>query len=279
MKKVIFTLAVLLLAVPAMADVDITCAPGSDPNTVVVSFAASDEAELVRAIALDIQVNDPNAWVEDVNCVNGDYYIYPGSISIDAGGNVTDYGSCAGAIDGNTMTSEMGSLYESGDPTPAQSGELFIITLGGCSNDEGGAVGVTVSQNAIRGGVVMEDPAVEPTVNLTGCTVTMGAICDTGCACLADIADTTSIGAPDGKVDTGDMAALLTALIIYGNPGDSYNITGAPNQAALLDCMDVADTTSIGAPDGRIDTGDMAAMLTHLIIFGNPASNYEAPCM
>jgi uncharacterized protein YbjT (DUF2867 family) len=98
-----------------------------------------------------------------------------------------------------------------------------------------------------------------------------------GCACLGDIADTTSIGAPDGIVNTGDMAALLTALILGGGgPGDDYTIV-APSQD-LLDCMDLADTSSIGPPDGLINTGDMANLLTHLILNGNPASNYDAPC-
>ena len=277
MKKIIFTLAVLLLAAPAMATVTITCTPGPGPNDVTVGFT-SDEGQLVRAIALDVQVADADVVVVDVNCVSDGYLIHPGSISIDAGGNVTDYGTCAGTdLDSNSFASEQGSLYEIGVDTPPVPGDLFIITLGGCTDTPSGDVVVSVSENVIRGGVVMEDAGAPSSVD-TSDTATVN-VCVSGCACLGDIADTTSIGPPDGKVDTGDMAALLTALIIYGNPADSYNITGAPNQAFLLFCMDVADTTSIGPPDGRIDTGDMAAMLTHLIIYGNPAINYEAICM
>jgi hypothetical protein len=63
----------------------------------------------------------------------------------------------------------MGSLYLTPEATldlpagevPAPSGDLVIVTLGGCdagaSDPNAGGVNVSVSENVIRGGVVMED--------------------------------------------------------------------------------------------------------------------------
>ena len=139
MKKLILMLAVLLLAAPAMAtDVEITAVAGPGPNDVTVGFIATNVTEPVRAVALDVTLADANAVIADINCVNEEYGIYPGSISIDASGNVTNWGSCAGAgMDSNLVATEQGSLYV-GANTPAQSGDLFIITLGGCTVDENG---------------------------------------------------------------------------------------------------------------------------------------------
>jgi hypothetical protein len=219
MKKIIITLAVLLLAAPAMATVTINCTPGGEPNTVVVSFT-SDEGQLVRALALDLQFSDPCAWIEDVNCVHAGYNIYPGSINIDAGGNVTNYGSC-GILDGNSMTSEQGSLYEIGVDTPPTPGDLFIVTLGGCGQiGSGGDVVISVSENALRGGIVMEDASAPSAVVLNGTTVNIGECEEIGCACPGDITDVTSGGPPDGTVNFGDLMKIYVEMITVYPAGD-----------------------------------------------------------
>jgi hypothetical protein len=124
------------MASPALAAVTITCEQ-PDPNIpeIIISFD-NDGDPCVRAFALDITVSDGN--ITDVNCTNSEYYIYPGSISIDSGGSVSDWGSCLcsagdhpdtlGGLDTNGVTVEMGSLYE-GDAAPSQSGELLRITI------------------------------------------------------------------------------------------------------------------------------------------------------
>jgi hypothetical protein len=177
MKKLVFALVLSLMAVPAMASVDISVADGPGPNDITISFDASSEANLVRALALDVVINDPCMEVVAVNCVNGDYYVYPGSISIDSGGTVTDWGSCQcdGSYPGtlaepNAITIEMGSLYVGEANEPATSGDLVIITLDGC-DDGGDGASVDISENAIRGGVVMENPDEVVTVNSPGGTI------------------------------------------------------------------------------------------------------------
>jgi hypothetical protein len=276
MKKIIITLAVLLLAVPAMADVTITLTPGPGPNDVTVSFSTSGEAELVRAIALDLQFSDPCAWIEDVNCAdNSGYSIYPGSIVIDAGGNVTNPGSC-GILDTNSMTSEQGSLYEIGVDTPPTPGDLFIVTLGGCGQiGSGGDVAITVSPNILRGGIVMEDASNPITVNMNGCTVNIGE-CEESNPCLAcpgDICDTSTTGAPDGRVDFGDWSKLTTAMSNIGNPGDYFVIP-----MAGFECIDICDTSTTGPPDGRVDFGDWSKLTTVMQNTGNPGDMFLVPC-
>ena len=92
MKKILLTLAVLMLASPAWAVVDITAVV--DGNKVAISYDARTEAELPRAFSLNIQLDD-GASIVDVIDVNPDFPIHPGTISIDLSGPepVIDYGT------------------------------------------------------------------------------------------------------------------------------------------------------------------------------------------
>ncbi|MHC4623934.1 MAG: hypothetical protein ACYS4W_08530 [Planctomycetota bacterium] len=167
MKKIVFALVALLMAAPAFADVDITCAQVADEPNVIVSFN-NTEGTAVRAFALEITASDGN--IVAVECLNAGYYVYPGSIVI-VDGSVTDWGTClAGGLDTPTVIVEMGSLYEVGVETaPPQSGDLVKVTLSATSD-----CNVCIAENALRGGVVMEDPALQPTVNAGCCDVLLG---------------------------------------------------------------------------------------------------------
>lgn len=168
MRKLIL-LTVLLLAVPAFADVVITCSP-----TGVISYDASAESSLVRAFALDIVItdaNDPN--ITGVTEVNPDYYVYPGSIAIDGGGNVTGWGTPIAAanapgVEANGITIELGSLYATGDPYGHTTAPNSIDVLGKLQLDGCGVV--SISANTARGGVVLEDGTVAD-INSPGVTV------------------------------------------------------------------------------------------------------------
>jgi hypothetical protein len=158
MKKLIL-FAVLVFTVPATAGVVITCDGGK------VGYNATGITGNVRAFALDIT---SDGTITDVQCLSTDYGIYPGSIVIDeATGNVTDYGTCVcdasypGTLSGvgtSGVTVEMGSLYASGDPAPADTGDLVQVTHSGTQ--------LTVEVNVIRGGIVMENPDQDPEHNL-----------------------------------------------------------------------------------------------------------------
>jgi hypothetical protein len=260
MRKLI-ALVVMLAAVPAMASVDIGASASMvDANTalVTITYDATSEANLVRAFALDIAiVGDPNINVIDVNCVNGDYLIYPGSNGIEiSGGAVTSYGSCAcnasdhpdtlggvGTDDGVTI--EMASLYEAGvDPAPGKGpATLAEITIQGC-----GDANVVVTENAIRGGVVMEGPDEVVTVNMPA-DVELTLVCETLCLkvgqmvggnmitqAMFDLWD--SLGQPaswcydchyrcdtdgDCDVDAGDVQVIIGGWSVYNADADTDN--------------------------------------------------------
>ncbi|MCK4913457.1 MAG: hypothetical protein KAS69_02530 [Planctomycetes bacterium] len=166
-KSIIFVLAMCLFAAPAMAAVDITCSDDGS-GVVTVSWDKNAEPNMVRAFALDITV-DNGATITAVNDVNVDYGIYPGSIVI-VGGAVTEDGSPVAdvndgpagttlpGLDSNGVTVEMGSLYVGDGNKPDASGDLFTFTVDGDCN-------VTIVENVVRGGVVLEDAEVAVDIN------------------------------------------------------------------------------------------------------------------
>jgi hypothetical protein len=269
MKKLACALVVLLATAPAWADVNISASAAGDPcdaNQAIITISYSeDEVGQVRAFALDITL-EGEANVVAVDCVNGDYYIYPGSIDIASDGTINSWGSClcsssyAGTLpglDSNGVTVEMGSLYEEGEPAPADANTLVVLTINGC-----GDVNVLLAENVIRGGVVMEDPDASPTVNLTGTSTTLPD-CPTG-KCLV-VGQTVG-----GNLITQAMYDLWVSL---GEPAswcyDCHSL-GDTNGDCFVDAVDVqlfvaawsvydadADTNN----DGTIDAVDVQALL------------------
>jgi hypothetical protein len=193
-------LATLVLASGAWAGVQITCSTSG--NDVTISWDALEETELVRAFALDVTVD--SGTIDSYSAAHASYNIYPGSIVIDAGGTVTDYGSpiadssypgTLGGLTTSGVTIEMGSLYASGDPTPPKSGDLITLTVSGPCN-------VSITENVIRGGIVMEDPAVPANPSLTGCEVGT----QPTCPCQGDL-DGDTWRSPD---DLGILVGILS---------------------------------------------------------------------
>lgn len=193
MKKIVFMLAILLIAAPAWATVYVTCSD-SGGGVVTISYDATGESSLVRAFALDITANDAN--IVAVNDVNPKYWVYPGSIVI-VGNEVNDVGSavCDAAKypetlpgpDSNGVTVEMGSLYVGGPNAPGPNGVLCTITVNANCHVDG-------TTNDIRGGVVLEDGTVA-TVDVTGCDVEVGGPCFP--EAHPDYAEWLSVGSPD----------------------------------------------------------------------------------
>jgi len=272
MKKLICLLAVLLAAAPALADVDISCSAVVDGNTAVitVSYDATTETSNVRAFALDITLQG-EANIIDVNCVNGDYYIYPGSIDIDSQGNVQDFGSCLcdsgypgtlPGLDTNGVTVEMGSLYAEGEPAPAKSGTLLELTIQGC-----GDVNVVLAENAVRGGVVMEDPDETPTVNLTGCTASLASCAPPECvkSTAPFYADWVALGKPDcwcyPRNCKGDADGQIQYGLFWVYTNDLNILKNAFAQNPLPpggECADFARDIQFGL--FRVYTNDLAIL-------------------
>jgi len=201
MKKILFALMVVLIASPAWAAVDVSVYATADGNMVTVGFNAAADVN-VRAIALDITV-DACGVIDDVNSLQdvADYNIYPGSAGINIeGGEVQGLGEPVGSTadhedtqpgEGSQgVTIEMASLGAMPSGVDVDLVEILIV---GC-----GDVNVAIAENAIRGGVVLEDPAVDPTLDITGCQVSLES-CYDGCLPLAhaDWANWDAMGQPD----------------------------------------------------------------------------------
>ena len=249
MKKIILTLVVLLLAVPASAEVLIECETCVDPNGwVTVSYDATDESELPRAFALDIQLTG-GAVIVDVNDnINAYYTVHPGTIQIDENGQVTDDGTAVadddpkcGVIGANCITIEMGSLYVGAANAPPDTGDLLKIKVD--SNCD-----IEITGNAIRGDIVLENVTVAEvnapgaTVDCMDCDPQIGAAQwaiqgkpDSWCCPLQIQGDATG----DGFVDTVDLFLMRPPAfnVAYGN--------------ANYDCR--VDFTH----DGFVDTQDL----------------------
>jgi hypothetical protein len=177
MKKTIVALLVVMLTAPAWADIAITVVDLGDGKA-GIDYSGT---ELARAFALDITV-DAGVIEAISDFATGDdnnaYGIFPASFSrnivVDPiTGEVSDWGVAGytpvaaaddpGALGGlgtGGITIEMGSLYDT--KAPPLSGRLCIIT---CSEP----CKVTVTTNATRGNVVLED-ASEAVVDLSAAT-------------------------------------------------------------------------------------------------------------
>jgi len=191
----VLLLTIVFTVFPARADVYITAAQIGEPcdGRVLISYDATTETNLVRAFALDIRLsNDAN--IIEVTGISDDYYIYPGTIQIDAQGNVMDFGSPVAeysdlpsgtltGLDSNGITIEMASLYAPTGPgspnAPAKSGDLVEVKIGelcgprptnaGCVPFIPCSTCLTISANVARAGptgVVMEDPNEVVNVNV-----------------------------------------------------------------------------------------------------------------
>ena len=260
MKRMIVLLAVLLMAAPAMAAVTIT-AVDEGGGVVAISFSNDEATGLVRAIALDITA-DSGATIIDVCDINTEYNIHPGSIEIDPGeagsanGEILDYGSavCGSQYPGTKggigstgdeagVTIEMASLYIGEVNEPNQFGLICRVTVD--SDCE-----LCISENTIRGGIVMEDPQADPDPNTPVCLQVVR-----GCPCMGNLVNDTAPGDPN-PVTVLDAFKLIDNLTIDSKIYE--------DEANWTTCADLVDT---GDPLGDvIDVLDAFKLIDELTI-------------
>ena len=185
MSKVLYVLAALLIASPAMAvpNVDITCTPGEGGWVTIGYNVTRGPAEpRLRALALEVEASTGKIVAVrgyktgESTAASKGYGIFPGSIGLADPQNPvwgdpiapdTDPGAEGTGLGTNKVILEMGSLYDSGAPgnEPAEpTGALCQLRF---SNT------CTVSVKAEkdnRGGIVMEDPDADVTTNVTNLT-------------------------------------------------------------------------------------------------------------
>jgi len=192
MRKTILVLMLLAFAVDAWAGLAVTCTKSGTATCVVSYNGALPDPNRPRAFALDVKVSGTTT-ISNVSVTNTDYYIYPGSIVIDANGNVTNWGTAVqdANYSAGIMTIEMGSLYATNDANhksaPPASGTLF-------SFDVSGSTTVTISKNSARGGVVKENGGSDLSDPVCTCAITIVTECfDSG---HADYSTWIGMGSP-----------------------------------------------------------------------------------
>ena len=261
MKKILLVLAVLLIASPTWAGLDITAEQVGDTNTVRITYDMEDtDPNLPRAFALEISLSQENgANIGPVTYVHPEFHVYPGSIVI-TGGVVTNQGTPVADSDANSIIVEMGSLYAATDPChtspPAENGTLLEFQV---ANDQD--CNVILVENAIRGGVVMEDTTQvfsSGYVTLTGCRVEFNP------ACKGDVTG-------DTQVSIGDLSAIVAALSpAYAGSTPPY--TACPPPAGL----EQGDVTG----DGCLSIADLSAIVAYLSpAYAGSTPPYTGPCM
>ena len=193
MRKVLFVLAALLIATPAMAvpHVDITCTQ-QEGGWVTIGYDVTRGAEepRLRAVALDVSVNVGaivaiHGYIQGESVYNANpalnnkgFGIFPGSINLadpehpvwgDPIAPAEDKGADGTGIGTQRVILEMGSLYDGSVPAniPDDTGVLCQLRLFVSS----GAVVTVVEEKAHRGGIVMETPAAAVTTNVSSPTV------------------------------------------------------------------------------------------------------------
>ena len=232
MRRMILVLTVLAFAMPTMAGVTITAVNEglgipTDPNIGVVRIDYASDAN-VSAFALEIEFSN-GATVNDVN----DYFIgesnstglgfgifldQSNGISITPIGDILDYGtpivhssSPNGVGTGRRKSKvilEMGALYEDGNQPPLSGTLCRIYYRSDCN-----ATNMTISGNARRGNIVLED-ATEASTNLP---ITLVGLADTnGIAYLLDVTDMNQAIAE---------ANIVAAGFEVGNVTTDYNDT------------------------------------------------------
>jgi hypothetical protein len=255
MRNIALAIIVLAVTIPAMADVTITL--DNDGNEVTIGYDCN-EGEVVRAFALEIDVND-GAYVigsagfpSDPN--TADYYVCPGSMTFtveDGNTVIDDFGSPIAEEDANGGVLEIASLYAAADSNhpapPASSGDLCTFAVD-CDGRESVLVTIT-GENGKRGGVVLEDPN-------EGFTLVLPDPLEVPCAC-ACYGEVTG----DGMIQAVDVVTIAGWLNTYGVIINKKKTIPSSDTEHYDECADVNH-------DGMIQAVDVVTVAGWLNTYG-----------
>jgi len=193
MRKVLPILVALLMAAPALADVNITAEDAGSGSSQLKIYYETTGSEVIRGIALKLTITD--GTIEDVNDVVVDeaacnayidyYYSNPDYLTVDLSGDESNLpgGDAhpianpdeAGALTPSS-TSEfsisMGVLDNNGEQAGLSGGPTLLCTVQLTIPAPGPAC-VLIEEDMLRGGVVGDDV---DTVNVPGTCVTVSAL-------------------------------------------------------------------------------------------------------
>jgi hypothetical protein len=295
MRKITIALILAMLASPVWADISITVTDLGGGKA-AIGYSGTERA---RAFALDIMSDagtiDAISDFE-VGDDNNGYGIFPANfsrhITVDpTTGEVSDWDiegytpvadaddpGALGGLGTNGITIEMGSLYDT--QAPPLEGQLCVIT---CSE----ACNVTVTLNATRGNVVLED-ATEAVVDLAGATAIPVGAAVVGSYVGPQEAEWLSVGQPacwlnprqchgdaDGRaqgpenywVSTNDLDILIAAWNKTYEDISGLSINGVP-----LICADFDHEAQVNNKF-RVSTNDLDILIANWQLAGQPAAD------
>ena len=260
------------MAVPAMGVVTVNVTAAED-GSCGATITITTDANLVRGFGLDLSV-DAGTIIAVTPTPGGEYRIFPGQIYV-VDGNVIDYNTpyAAGSLGSSSVTVEMASLYTDDiayefvadygyGMRPSASEVVMTVTVSeSCT--------LTITENAARGGVVLEDPDLVPTVNLSGVAISTGcgwaypACWDYLGQCYADTDGDGSVGLLDFYAfrDSWGKSLASNPPAIPGSPAPGeYNACADTNRdgsIGLLDFYDFRDnwnsSTASDCPTGDLN--------------------------
>lgn len=260
MKKVLIFL-VVLMAVPAMGVVTVNVT-ATNPIDCEATITITTDANLVRGFGLDLSV-DAGTIIAVTPTSGGAYRIFPGQIYV-VDGNVIDYNTpyAAGSLPSSSVTVEMASLYTDDvayefvadygfGMTPAMTEIVMTVTVSeSCT--------LTITENAARGGVVLEDPDLVPTVILTGTAISCGwdypPCWDDGSQCNGDTNGDNFINNDDFPNFRDGYFASYPATRYTDNACGDYNRDGIINNDDFPPFRDnYFQTPASGCPTGDLN--------------------------
>jgi hypothetical protein len=294
MRTLILALTVLLFAAPVWATVTITVEQdATDPQKVWIGYT-SDEAELIRAFALDLVAEHNIVEVNDfaVGDDNGGYGIFPGTFAASIAVNpttgmvdnwdVAGYSPVApagdpdalGGIGTTGVTIEMGSLYDTAAPGMTE-GILCSVTMEPETTGE-----LCVTANAIRGNVVLESAA-EVQDLVVACGNYGGGECfpssdpayndwaafgKPDCWCYARQCHGDADGQRQGSIITGYMYVSTNDLVVLA---DAWQIKEPTKGPGILSVPGGICADFNHDKQGSIITGYMRVSTDDLVILAN----------
>jgi hypothetical protein len=287
MKKLIFVLALLLMAAPASAKVTFEFEPSEEPwmeediniayNEGYVFYDANGENGLVRAFALKLTLDDPNAfidWVWREGRIGDQYWVSPSNTSVEegeveGGELIAEDDSDLGGEDGLAYAIiEAASLYAEDENSPDVNGGFFGISVGG---DAGSTVCITLEAEPIRGGIVKENASPAAFQQIGEWCLELPTLADLECNGVLTMEQ---LG---HWFDWGEPDNWCTPCFYLGDQDEDGFITFNDFIVVFQDFKNADSSTDPNAADSDIDMDGFITFNDFLVVFQNFKNGVTCP--
>lgn len=289
MKKLIFVLALLLIATPASAKITFEFEASEEPwmdeedpnfsfNEGYVFYDANGESGLVRAFALKLTLDDPNAfidWIWREGRTGDQYWVSPSNTSVsegevDGGGLIAEDDSDLGGEEGLAFAIiEAASLYAEDENSPDVNGGFFGISVGG---DAGSEVCITLTGEPLRGGgAIKEDVSPAAIQQLGEWCLDLPLLSDLECNGVLTMEQL------DAWYGWGEPDNWCTPCFYLGDQDKDDFITFNDFIVVFQDFKNADSSTDPNAADSDIDMDGFITFNDFLVVFQNFKNGVTCP--